>query len=86
MPRPKMYCFGALGYPFDIPPLGADLLTYCVLVYHLPLLIAFSLQQHTKFVWGGCMLFRLQNLVHDKYGLTKVSSLPCMAAVCEILF
>lgn len=60
------------GYPFDIPGEGANLLAYSVLSYHLPLLIAFSLQQKTRFVWGGFMLFRLQDLLTDKYGIMKV--------------
>lgn len=34
--------FMATGYPFDVPPHGASLATYCTLAYHLPLLIAFS--------------------------------------------
>lgn len=33
------------GYPFDVPPPGACLATYCTLVYHVPLLIAFSIKQ-----------------------------------------
>lgn len=33
------------GYPFDIPPRGSALTTYCTLVYHIPLLIAFSIKQ-----------------------------------------
>lgn len=33
------------GYPFDVPPVGrCSLAAYCVLVYHLPLLIAFSIR------------------------------------------
>lgn len=34
----------ATGYPFDIPPVHSSFATYCVLVYHLPLLIAFSVR------------------------------------------
>ena len=43
-----MGCYA--GYPFYIPPRGADFWTYCVLVYHTPLLIAFSAAQVD---WGG---------------------------------
>lgn len=57
--------FMCTGYPFDIPPRGATLATYCTLAYHLPLVIAFSLRQHTQFVWGGCMLFRKEGLEAD---------------------
>lgn len=63
--------FMATGYPFDIPPARCGLLTYCVLVYHLPLLIAFSLFQRTRFVWGGCMMLRLGNLRGDKFGILQ---------------
>ena len=62
------------GYPLDIPPPGSDLLTYCVLCYHLPLLIAFSLRQQTDFVWGGFMLLPLHEMLADKYGIMKVSN------------
>ena len=41
-PRSMCRHLCAAGYPFDIPPLGAGLLTHCMLAYHLPLLIAFS--------------------------------------------
>ena len=36
------WCLRPAGYPFDVPPPGAGLLTHCMLAYHLPLLIAFS--------------------------------------------
>lgn len=32
------------GYPFDVPSFNSTLAAYCVLVYHLPLLIAFSIR------------------------------------------
>jgi hypothetical protein len=60
------------GYPLDLPPPGANLLTYCVLVYHAPLLIAFSIRQRTSFVWGGCMLMPLHSLKTDEYGFMRV--------------
>jgi hypothetical protein len=34
-----------------------------VLVYHLPLLIGFSVAPTTPFVWGGCMMMRLGDLL-----------------------
>lgn len=32
------------GYPFDVPAEGADLLSYCALSYHLPLVVPFSVK------------------------------------------
>ncbi len=55
------------------------MLSYAALVYHLPLLIAFSVSQNTSFVWGGCMLFPLQAMVHDSYGIMQVWSASCHA-------
>ncbi|KAK9803983.1 hypothetical protein WJX72_010372 [[Myrmecia] bisecta] len=66
--------FMATGYPFDLPPPHSSVLTYCVMVYHLPLLIAFSIRQHTQFVWGGCMLFPLQDMRSDRYGIMQAWS------------
>lgn len=62
----------AAGYPLDVPPPGAGLLTYAVLVYHLPLLIGFSLRPRAPFVWGGCMLLPLAHLRADTYGIMAV--------------
>lgn len=70
----------AAGYPFDVPPPGAGLLTYAVLSYHLPLVIAFSLRQRTSFVWGGCMLFRTADLRADSQGLLKVGEGAALGA------
>ncbi|BDA40970.1 hypothetical protein COCOBI_01-6250 [Coccomyxa sp. Obi] len=61
--------FMVTGYPFDVPEVGASLLTYCCLVYHLPLVIAFSVRQCTSFVWGGCMLLPLADLRSDAHGI-----------------
>ena len=47
-------CSLCLGYPFDVPPPGANLLAYCALSYHLPLLVAFSVRQRIDFVWYVC--------------------------------
>ena len=44
---------------------------YCVAAYHLRLIIAFSLGHTTTFVWGGCMLFRTQDLVEDAHALVS---------------
>ena len=63
----------AAGYPFDVPAPGSSLLTYCVLAYHLPLLVAFSTRQRIQFVWGGCMVLPLEPLRDDRYGIVKVS-------------
>ena len=62
------------GYPFDIPEAGAGLLTYCALVYHLPLVIAFSVRQRVSFVWGGCMLLPRADLAGGKAGIMRAWS------------
>lgn len=48
-------------------------------MYHLPLLIAFSVRQRTAFVWGGVVMLRMEELPrdeggtrHDKYGILEV--------------
>lgn len=61
-----------VGYPFDIPGEDSNMLTYAALGYHLPLLIAFSLQQKTHFVWGGFMLFKLKDLLLDQHSIMQV--------------
>eukprot|EP00877_Chromochloris_zofingiensis_P011213 jgi/Chrzof1/6345/Cz18g05040.t1 len=63
--------FMATGFPFDIPPPRASLLSYAVLVYHLPLLIGFSASHATSFVWGGCMMMRMTAMKEDTAGLVK---------------
>ena len=60
------------GYPLDVPQPGAGLAAHCVMAYHLPLIIAFSLRPRTQFVWGGCMLLPLQLLRPDRLGILKV--------------
>ena len=65
--------FSHAGYPFDIPQPGAGLPTYCVMAYHLPLVVAFSLKPRIQFVWGGCMLLPLQLLRPDRLGILKVA-------------
>ena len=49
---------------------GLGLAPFCVAAYHLRLIIAFSLGVTSKFVWGGCMLYRTEDLAPtDRYGL-----------------
>ena len=60
------------GYPFDLVPPRAPLTSYAVLVYHLPLSIAFTVRRRAPFVWGGCMLLRARELVGDPKGVLKV--------------
>ncbi|KDD75227.1 hypothetical protein H632_c797p1, partial [Helicosporidium sp. ATCC 50920] len=50
--------FMATGYPFDTLPADAGLAAHAARSYHLPLVVAFSIQPRISFVWGGCMLFR----------------------------
>lgn len=58
-----------IGYPFDIPPEGASLKSFCVMAFHLPLMIPFCIGS-TCFVWGGCMLLRRNSLLKgDPYGI-----------------
>ena len=61
------------GYPLDVPQAGAGLATYCVMAYHWPLLIAFSLRTRIQFVWGGCMLLPLPLLRSDRLGILQAS-------------
>lgn len=63
--------FMATGYPMDVPETGSNLFTYCMMAYHLPLLIALSIRQHSNFVWGGCMVFRAETLRSDTIGIVK---------------
>ena len=60
------------GYPFDVPCEGAGVLSYCALSYHLPLIVPFSIKQRTQFVWGGCMLFRAEEMRGDARGILRV--------------
>ena len=60
------------GYPFDVPPKGSGLPTYCALVYHLPLIIGLSAVQRSTFVWGGCAMLRAEELRHGKYDILQV--------------
>lgn len=63
-----------------MPP-GAPLQAYAVLVYHLPLSIAFSTQRRAPFVWGGCMLLRARELAAGGRGALQVwlgAAGPCL--------
>jgi hypothetical protein len=66
--------FMATGYPFDIPAPGAGLMSYCILAYHLPLIVVFSMSNRALNVWGGCMLLPAAHLHKDTYGFLKVLS------------
>lgn len=70
-PRPPI-CLP--GYPFDLVPQGAPLQAYAVLVYHLPLSIAFTIRRRAPFVWGGCMMLRARELRDDRHGVLKVGA------------
>lgn len=61
----------ATGYPFDIAEPGASLATYAVMGWHAVLIIGFSGGQRSTGVWGGCMLFRAQDLLKDRHGLVS---------------
>eukprot|EP00898_Chlorokybus_atmophyticus_P006719 jgi/Chlat1/7048/Chrsp56S00528 len=58
--------FIATGFPFDIP--GNTFASYCIMAYHLPLVVGFSTDGRTPFVWGGCMLLRTSDLLEDRHG------------------
>ena len=63
--------FMCTAYPFDVPELESGFVPYCVAAYHLRLIIAFSLGYTTTFVWGGCMLFRTEDLIQDAHNLVS---------------
>lgn len=52
----------ATGFPCPIPSDGTSIFSLCVVAHALPLLIAFSHGRRTRNVWGGCMMFRSQDL------------------------
>lgn len=43
--RPRGGAPCGAGYPIDVPAEGAGLVTYCIMAYHLPLLIGVSLRR-----------------------------------------
>lgn len=60
----------ATGYPLDFVGSASGtgkssscFANYMTMVYHLVLLIPFSHGKYTKNVWGGCMLFRLDEFL-----------------------
>ena len=60
----------ATGYPLDFvgnasgsSKSASCFANYMTMVYHLVLLIPFSHGKYTKNVWGGCMLFRLDEFL-----------------------
>mmetsp|Transcript_8504 Transcript_8504/g.31420 ORF Transcript_8504/g.31420 Transcript_8504/m.31420 type:complete len:489 (+) Transcript_8504:136-1602(+) len=61
--------FMVTGYPYDLPYQDGTLFSYCVMAYHLPLLIFFMAFRSTLFAWGGCMLFATKELRSDAYGM-----------------
>jgi hypothetical protein len=75
--------FMATGYPFDVPAPGSGLFSYCVMAYHLPLIILFCLCGETANVWGGCMLVPLEALRSGSVGLLQ-ACLPLLACSCRV--
>jgi hypothetical protein len=76
---PRDGAFMATGYPFDVPAPGSGLFSYCVMAYHLPLIILFCLRGETANVWGGCMLLPLEALRSGSVALLQARS-PCVPA------
>lgn len=75
------------GYPLDVVSKKAGLMSYCMMAYHLPLSIPFSLRDETQFVWGGCMLFDSKDLALDSQivgGSWQVSDNDCICNFCVI--
>ena len=62
------------------------MLGYAALVYHLPLLIAFSVSQATSFVWGGCMMFPLEAMLNDTYGIMQVLHTARMSYALQTVY
>lgn len=62
----------ATAYPFDIPDgSAASLFTYATLAYHLPLSVGLAINSQTRFVWGGCMAFRMIDMKADRLGILQ---------------
>lgn len=60
----------ATAYPFDVvQKKNASIFSYATLAYHLPLSIGLSLRDRTRFVWGGCMVFRSDDMKQDRLGI-----------------
>lgn len=68
MPKTRV----ATAYPFDIPDgPTASLFTYATLAYHLPLSVGLAINSKTRFVWGGCMAFRMSDMEADRLGILQ---------------
>ena len=65
--------FVATGYPVDLVPSGSNLWAHAAAAFHLVLIPALS-HGRSKFVWGGCMMFRREDLVRDSYRLVSTWS------------
>lgn len=60
-----------IGYPFDVPAPESDFLSYCMMAFHLPMMIPFCINR-TSFVWGGCTVLRRKDLAYpDAYGIVR---------------
>eukprot|EP00242_Pyramimonas_sp_CCMP2087_P007305 CAMPEP_0198205636 /NCGR_PEP_ID=MMETSP1445-20131203/9175_1 /TAXON_ID=36898 /ORGANISM="Pyramimonas sp., Strain CCMP2087" /LENGTH=449 /DNA_ID=CAMNT_0043878009 /DNA_START=590 /DNA_END=1939 /DNA_ORIENTATION=- len=57
------------GYPLDIPSPASSFATYCMMVYHLPLLVAFSHGRRSFNVWGGCMILPMEVMRENMFGI-----------------
>ena len=62
-------CAFSTAYPHDLLPPNASLGSYCVSVYHLPLVIGFSGGRRSSAAYGGCMLFDRDALMRDRLGI-----------------
>jgi cellulose synthase/poly-beta-1,6-N-acetylglucosamine synthase-like glycosyltransferase len=65
---PKVFL--VTGYPLDLMPSGGNLWAHAVAAFHLVLVPAMS-HGRTFFAWGGCMMFRRDDLARDAYGLVS---------------
>ena len=65
--------FVATGYPVDLVPSGSNLWAHAAAAFHFVLIPALS-HGRSKFVWGGCMMFRREDLVRDRYGVVSTWS------------
>mmetsp|Transcript_62610 Transcript_62610/g.198241 ORF Transcript_62610/g.198241 Transcript_62610/m.198241 type:complete len:382 (-) Transcript_62610:234-1379(-) len=61
--------FLVTGFPFDIPHEHGDFGSYCMMAYHLPLLVAFSIPSESRFAWGGCMMMSADALRRNSHGV-----------------
>lgn len=60
----------ATAYPFDLPTRkDASMYSYATMAYHLPLSVGLAISTKTRFVWGGCMAFRGEDIQNDTLGI-----------------